>query len=794
MSFTLTETCDLIKLESVCNNPYIIKEDIPQLIEYYKELKSNGSITVDYKQKTIGGISMGRFYPEANGRKLATYMWGAVRSELFKDINYDIDLENCHPTLLLNICKDNGFPCKHLSRYVANRDDFIEDLNILDSDVADYNKNTHSNVSKKDIAKQFFTSKLYCGSNNSVKDAYGLSEPIIKKRAGDAISLIKELEKTIENVVNLSKYQKLVLALRKEKKKCHDGTIMSYILQDEEAIIIYDAIKFFTDNNCKPTAYIYDGFQVPKLLDLSAVPTLLKQFNDKHDNKFKLIIKAFKTPLSQLHYDTPIRTPQQIDDDWKLYNSKSLKDVIKGGMCLIPEEEIKIDNDKTYNRLKIKFESEITKIINKKMFIKKTSDGFVFFNRSELLAMYENLWFDDLKTRIDSKSGESETEIKSYPFVKKWLTDEFQSTKFDLGVYPNDKLCPSDIYNMWIPFAMDNNDPYIDNPDALNIFRKHVQIICNHDEKVISYMENWIAHLFQCPEEKSICPVLISQKEGTGKTLFVEILGAICGSKKLLITTDPARDVWGQFNGQMSHAYIVNPNEISKKDSVEYMGKIKGLITDRKLTINEKGKGQYEIYFYGRCIITTNQQDPIASTEGDRRFLIINCSAEMKGNVDYFDKLGSILDDTNSLKTIFKYYTNVDNFDAKKFKEISMPVTEYQQIIKESNISIEEQFIEQLVADLYDNSISNQIEEISSSDCFQKFQKFLKKSGFDTYQTNIIKLGRTLGLNEKYSSYITKKRTNKGNNKLFDITSMAQIMGIDKLPNEDVNTLECLIP
>ena len=69
----------------------------------------------------------------------------------------------------------------------------------------------------------------------------------------------------------------------------------------------------------------------------------------------------------------------------------------------------------------------------------------------------------------------------------------------------------------------------------------------------------------------------------------------------------------------------MNLDELSRKESLECEGKIKGLITNPRMTINEKGVKQYPIISYHRFFGTTNHQDPF-KTEKDsliKRQLII---------------------------------------------------------------------------------------------------------------------------------------------------------------------------
>ena len=85
----------------------------------------------------------------------------------------------------------------------------------------------------------------------------------------------------------------------------------------------------------------------------------------------------------------------------------------------------------------------------------------------------------------------------------------------------------------------------------------------------------------------------------------------------------------GDFNGRMANTFLINLNELSKKETTDSEGKIKALITDPKITINNKGIAQYDINSFHRFIITTNKEEPINTGRDDRRNLIIRSSDEL---------------------------------------------------------------------------------------------------------------------------------------------------------------------
>ena len=63
---------------------------------------------------------------------------------------------------------------------------------------------------------------------------------------------------------------------------------------------------------------------------------------------------------------------------------------------------------------------------------------------------------------------------------------------------------------------------------------------------------------------KTQVPTFIS-KEGFGISWLIKLFKVMFGNGKVLETSNPSRDVWGDFNGLTMNAFIGNLNEISKK-------------------------------------------------------------------------------------------------------------------------------------------------------------------------------------------------------------------------------------
>lgn len=173
------------------------------------------------------------------------------------------------------------------------------------------------------------------------------------------------------------------------------------------------------------------------------------------------------------------------------------------------------------------------------------------------------------------------------------------------------------------------------------------------------------------------------------------------GKSKIFESSDPARDVWGQFNSKMANSFIVNLSELSLKDSIDSIGKIKALITDSNLTINPKGLSQYSITSYHRFITTTNGEEPFISKKDDRRNFIVRSSDEKIGDKAYFNQLYKLLDDPNIIKSCYEYFKSIPDLD--KFNSLPIPVTKHQNNLKEISRSPIEVWLEDFTRQNYDS-------------------------------------------------------------------------------------------
>jgi hypothetical protein len=463
--------------------------------------------------------------------------------------------------------------------------------------------------------------------------------------------------------------------------------------------------------------------------------------------------------------------------DMKLSLKDHCKDIQMPEDFQIPQLNVVKEEDiQSFAKLAAEFEKTHCKISNKSVFIKEIDNDTIVLSKQSIKTSYEHLIYEKL-----NKDGE----VIKDNFIHSWLVNNpTQRCYEDIGVFPDGLECPKSVFNMWRKFPMEFVTKYETKEPELHIILNHIKVLCGNNNDVYDYFIKWIAQMIQYPAVKSICPTLISQ-QGAGKGTLMKLFSAMLGSAKVYETTTPSRDVWGDFNGRMCNTFLINLNELSKKETVECEGKIKGLITDPKLTINNKGVNQYDIMSFHRFIITTNSSEPINTSHGDRRNLIIRSSDEKCGDKDYFNELHYMLENTHVVKTCYEYFKSIPHMD--KFNSLPIPHTEYQSNLKELSVSPIEQWLESFTLSNYEKETM----ELLGNDTCNLFKSWCTDNGVK-YEIDAKKLGVRIS-NLNIAGVEKGRHTNKGWTKIYDITKLKKhfkLGCIVKLSEPDTEELE----
>jgi hypothetical protein len=691
---------DLLQINSWSVGSITFENEKDQLLKIKNKLKK-GKLEVKYNKVKYG---YGRVYPHAS------LSLCSIRRELRQTLSLnqyvDIDIENCHPVILMQICKANNIECRYLTQYVEQREQIL-------LDVCNKYKCT------RDIAKKLFLRLSYLGgfdgwlSDNEIE---------VEDRLNFIQDYINEL-KCIGNDI-LSNNPELVKIVKAEKKKNEKASVMSIFLQEKECLLLEIVYNYLTKKSLinRDCVLCFDGIMIQK---------------DKYNPD--LLNDLSEHILSQTGFRI-IFTQKEMNQNYL--------------------EELKLINEPLteFEREAELFERTHCKIVNKGIYIKQTdiNSDVIIFSKKQLKEAYEHM-------SITDENG------KSKLFIDQWTQGNEKIRKYDdLNCFPEPLICPSNIFNTWTPFRCSTyTDSYTERKDGLDFFLNHIDILCGREKEVTDYFIKWIGQMIQYPAVKTICPTLIS-KEGAGKGSLIKLMVGMLGEKKVFETTNSSRDVWGEFNSKMASTFLVNLNELSKRDTIESQGKIKGLITDKALTINAKGKDQFEINSFHRFIITTNKEDPINTSQDDRRNLIIRSSDEVVGNKNYFNQLNKYLEDIDVIRTCYDYFKNIKDLDT--FNSLPIPKTKYQDNLKLLNYTALEQFLMD-----YCSSNVGKI-EVSNKDLYSLFLDFINSNNIE-YQITPLKFGVKIS-NLGIDGIETGKRTNSARTRVLDVDKIKKHFNI----------------
>lgn len=500
-------------------------------------------------------------------------------------------------------------------------------------------------------------------------------------------------------------YTEMLDNIKKNHKWNVEGKLAAQVFQKIEAEILAEAFDYLVksglhvNNNVK----MYDGFQHPKGV---MTPVWIEYINNHIFATLKIPVKFVMKPFSD------------IIDTANMSNATIL------------EQYTGRDN---YLAEKYLFEKSYAKIISDSVFLKTDTLGFKSFNEKNLVVSYKHLSYKTEKMVKGEAKGWTNKQ-----FLGEWLLDPDMRTYNSMGVYPPPLICPERDYNLWLPFLAESSPELGGDDDAVEFFKNHIAVLCNHDETITTLILNWLGQMLQYPSHKTFVPTFIS-KQGAGKGRLIDLMKKIIGHERVLDTSKPSQYLFGDFNGCMVNAFLVCLNEMSKKEMQHADGYFKTLATDPTIQINKKHVESFTFTSYHRYIVFSNNEDPIMTSDDDRRNVIIRCSDELCDktiNEAYWTKMSQIIDCPNAIKSIYNYLMSIPDLDT--FHQKKTPKTDYHKDVIEANEPIQAQFIKWLITN--DQFKDSGVVELKAEEIMTHFRCFKNAMDIKEYDVKAPKL------------------------------------------------------
>lgn len=643
--------------------------------------KNNNTVSIIYKvngygrftNTTISGIP----YSYTN-------MFHEIRNLSAYKFVYDIDIKNCHVSLIINICNLLHIKCTELKAFAKNRDKYI--TTILDK--------SSNKTNKKDI-KAFLNKILYKWETNpttnttigsSFNKIFGYQAP------SWLIKLKQEMKNITLSIINNPKYVEIykwkIQQLNSQYPPVSgtqtiynkEGKILSIIIQDFERQILEHLYKIISDDNIIVRSLIHDGMHIDKQnISLEQLSIYLNKWITNVNLHFN-----FSYPLEL------INKPMDIDESFL-------------------ETTIEFTN---YYYHKQEFEKKYFKIKNPLMYRYNTSYT-TSYNTSSIKAPIHEMPNDEHNTQQISEFYSYDRFMKhdelikaeqdhQYPqFITKWLDDPYKRQYETLLFYPyngsKSPLSPN-VYNTFDGFSIIPHIKSIHQYQNLQLLSEQLQqqlriefadksaILLNHlkklgkDEQGYNFLCNWIAHIFQYPNKKTECCIVLKGKQGKGKNTLFNILKAIIG-EKYCVETANIDHIYGKFAGCRADKLLVLLDEVEFRNTKEELGKIKTSITTDNFILEKKGIDGITYKSFENYIFASNNDLCIPIEESNRRFFVIDVNSINYGTDDekksYFNniyhiignKASNIIPQYDILTAFYNYMLLIPDIQAYNFEK-----------------------------------------------------------------------------------------------------------------------------
>jgi len=745
------------------------------LIKYMKNMDKKGIVKVKYSKSNPYGRS------NVDHHLGLQMIRREIRQTICKDYYIDIDIDNCHPQILIQICKLNNIKLEYIEYYVNNRDKILEDI------CKEYNIN-------RDEAKILVLRLMFKGSFeywkkdqiDKLEELYKrIKQEIINKdelehyiqkynKNKEIIENFKELEilKNIsKDIISISKTiydtnEDIIKEKKKiNKKKGHanhqikQSSVLSSYLQEIESRLletIYEYLlhkNIIIENDCVLCA---DGLMIKK---------------DKYYKELLLELQQ----LIKYKFNFDLTLSQKIFKDY--YKDEDIeKSIIDKKNKEINNEN---NNPESYENKKKEFEETHFKLLNPPGYCIIDKDdimdkGYIIrnFDQKTLLHNYNNKYYID-------------KENKKQKFIKEWLDDENIRTYKELNFLPkieneeNIYFNPKLTYNTFINYRIENIEKDISYNDIKfedTFIYKHLEILSGNNKECLDYFLKFLSKKIKYPLNlQHRTSIIIKSEQGVGKDTLRLLIDKMIG-KKYSIDAN-INTLFTKFNSCLDEKIFCFVNETSITDSKNVKELMKQSITQDTNKIEKKGENIIEKRATNCYIFFTNNENPIEIDTKERRYAIFESNNKYVKNQEYFKNLYKEINNDQYVKIFFDYLMSLDvkDYDFEK----NIPETEIYKNSISSSIPIVAKFLEDLIIK---NIRINKILKIDN--IFESFCQYIKDYKFKI-ELNITSFG--LQLKKYLDNGITKKRISSGFVYIIDFETLKQhLIKLKYMTNDDL--------
>lgn len=210
--------------------------------------------------------------------------------------------------------------------------------------------------------------------------------------------------------------------------------------------------------------------------------------------------------------------------------------------------------------------------------------------------------------------------------------------------------------------------------------RDHTKLLFG-DGREGQLLIDWMAYQVQNPGIKILWAPFVQGAEGCGKTLYAVVLRLVLGETNVKEVA-PNVVLNSDWNEWASDTQLVVFEEIRVMDANRHavMNKIKPLITNATISINQRNRDTRVVPNYANYFIASNYQDALAINDNDRRYFVLFAEQQTKAQVaaigqEYYRRLYDLLrENAGALRSFLLDWKISDEFNP-----MQCPATRHKQ-------------------------------------------------------------------------------------------------------------------
>lgn len=163
------------------------------------------------------------------------------------------------------------------------------------------------------------------------------------------------------------------------------------------------------------------------------------------------------------------------------------------------------------------------------------------------------------------------------------------------------------------------------------------RVLCAGNEEHARYVLNWLAWMFQNPNQRAEVAIVFRGAKGTGKGLLGRALLRACGQHGIHVSS--SKMLTGDFNSHLRDCIFLFADEAFWAGDKPAEGQLKRLTTEDTLLIEGKGKDAVQTRNMLHILMASNEEWVVPASTDERRWAVFDVSDVHQQDGAYFDGL-----------------------------------------------------------------------------------------------------------------------------------------------------------